>query len=182
MTGVTWTDERIARLIKLWAEGFSASQIAALLGHVSRNAVIGKVHRLGLASRKTTTTAVATRKHVAPSAEVARKSVPIRISHRPIVQGNVAVQHGLEDAEPVFTVQVMPMFPRVTLLELKPSSRKWPIGDPLSPQFRFCGAPAENGSPYCSYHACLAYQPRPGSNAARKTTGDQGHGAREAFR
>ena len=49
-----WTDERVALLTKLWADGLSASQIAAELGGITRNAVIGKVHRLGLAGRKTT--------------------------------------------------------------------------------------------------------------------------------
>ncbi|MGA1834176.1 GcrA family cell cycle regulator [Rhizobium wenxiniae] len=168
MTAATWTDERIERLTKLWGEGFSASQIAAQLGHVSRNAVIGKVHRLGLASRKTTTTAAAPRKHVPQSVHPARKSAPVRAS-RPIVQGNLAVLNEMEGAELAPTAKVMPIFPRVTLVELKPSSCKWPIGDPLSPEFRFCGAQTENGSPYCSYHACLAYQPRAVSNASAKT-------------
>lgn len=168
MTSATWTDERIERLTKLWAEGFSASQIAAELGHVSRNAVIGKVHRLGLASRKTTTTSAGPTKRIASGGHYGRKQSPVRVQ-RPAVIGNLAVATDIEDAMPAVSTRVLPIFPRVTLVELKPSSCKWPIGDPLTPEFRFCGAQTENGSPYCSYHACLAYQPRAVSNTNTKT-------------
>lgn len=168
MTIPTWTDDRIERLKKLWEDGFSASQIAAELGHVSRNAVIGKVHRLGLASRKTTTTILAPKKPASSTFRPVSKLGARRAAAR-IADGNAVVIAQQEESEDRMQASVLPVFPRVTLVELKPSSCKWPIGDPLTPEFRFCGAPTEGGSPYCSHHACLAYQPRAASSSGKKS-------------
>lgn len=167
MTSAIWTNERVERLKQLWADGLSASQVAAELGHVSRNAVIGKVHRLGLPGRKTAQPG-------SPVTKAARQSVqPVRqqIPSRPVVylvRGNAAVKQQAEEVPSEGLAEVVPIFPRVTLMELKPSSCKWPIGDPSTPEFRFCGARTENGAPYCTFHACMAYQARSEGNQARQ--------------
>lgn len=139
---MSWTDERIDRLKQMWTEGLSASQIARALGEVTRNAVIGKVHRLGLAGRAT-----------APRVERPRptpSSVP-RI-HVP----RVAVMR----AEPVVEEPLEPMPENaVTVADLSATVCRWPIGDPAQADFRFCGRTAKNGAPYCEAHVRMAYQP-----------------------
>ncbi|MBN9057538.1 MAG: GcrA cell cycle regulator [Rhizobiales bacterium] len=169
MTSATWTNERVEKLKKLWADGLSASQVAAELGHVSRNAVIGKVHRLALPGRKTGQTVSSMKTAVRQSARPVRKPA----SPQPVpylVRGNAAVRPEAEAMPAEAAAEAMPIFPRVTMMELMPSSCKWPIGDPLTPDFRFCGAKTENGAPYCTYHACMAYQVRSESSQARRAT------------
>src|SRR5262245_23827496 len=96
---MTWTDERVETLKKLWTEGLSASQIAAELGGVTRNAVIGKVHRLGLAGRAKSPSSTAPRPRKPRS-----HSQMLRIA-RPSIRGNTALAHAYEieiEAEPEF--------------------------------------------------------------------------------
>lgn len=165
-----WTDERVELLKKLWTEGLSASQIAAQLGSVSRNAVIGKVHRLKLSSRGRATAApVAKKKHVAPApapkpVTAARPAAqPQRIVAASVGATALQVQF---DAEPV-THHVMrpandvvvPISRRLQLVELSERTCKWPNGDPLSEDFSFCGNDAKDSGPYCGYHARVAFQP-----------------------
>jgi GcrA cell cycle regulator len=160
---MNWTDERVELLKKLWSEGLSASAIAAALGGVTRNAVIGKVHRLGLSGRAK-----------APAPQQQRKAKPTRApSHpmrsTPFVRGNVALaadvapvleQEPVPEAErrPVQDV-VIPLSERVTIMELREQMCRWPIGDPGREDFRFCGGRIATGSPYCAHHAAIAYQP-----------------------
>jgi GcrA cell cycle regulator len=153
---MSWTDERVEALKKLWSEGLSASHIAAELGGVTRNAVIGKVHRLGLAGRAKSPTSSAPRP---------RKQRPhghmLRVS-RPSVRGNTALAHAYEleaEAEPELVDNVIPMGQRRTLLELTESTCHWPIGDPGQPDFFFCGGQTVANLPYCAYHSRVAYQP-----------------------
>ena len=152
---MNWTDERVEILKKLWSEGFSASQIAAELGGITRNAVIGKVHRLGLSGR------------AKPAAQAGRPRKPrgqsqmLRVS-RPSTRGNTALAQALEleselDLEPLDNV--IPLGQRRTLLELNEETCRWPIGDPGNPDFFFCGGQSVTGLPYCSYHSRVAYQP-----------------------
>jgi GcrA cell cycle regulator len=161
---MSWTDERIELLKKLWADGLSASQIASELGQVTRNAVIGKVHRLGLAGRAKVSTSAAARP--------ARKAAPARVGggsiSRPLMRGNAALKVvALPQDEPYAAALeeldedvVIPMSQRVTIMELKEGLCRWPMGDPASPDFRYCGAQgAGNGGPYCAYHSRVAYQP-----------------------
>lgn len=168
----TWTEDRIEKLKQLWAEGLSASQIAAQLGGVSRNAVIGKVHRLKLAQRKTTT-AIVRRQPPIRSAPAGGSTAVTRMTVAPVSQGGAAVARRIEEqpenARPA--AEIVPIFPRITLMELGTSTCRWPIGDPMSPDFRFCGARTENGATYCSYHACLAYQPRTTQDRQRRAAG-----------
>jgi GcrA cell cycle regulator len=146
-----WNDERVELLKKLWADGLSASQIAAQLGGVTRNAVIGKVHRLGLSGRAKT-----------PSSAVPRVRKPRVGGMRPRMRyhGNnaLAPQYDIEaDLDPL--ANVVPMGPRVSILELTEATCRWPVGDPGKEGFGYCGAQTKNELPYCPYHARLAYQP-----------------------
>ncbi|MES1198867.1 MAG: GcrA family cell cycle regulator [Pseudomonadota bacterium] len=152
-----WTDERVNTLKKLWAEGLSASQIAKQLGGVTRNAVIGKVHRLGLAGRAT------------PSRPAKR---PVRQA-RPRVVGPTAPRIRPASTMPMAIVpQLEPMKLEdgrtATVLSLNESMCKFPIGDPNDADFAFCGRGAAGG-PYCADHARLAYQP---SQARKRRTGE----------
>jgi len=156
----TWTDERVELLKKLWSEGFSASQIAAEMGGVTRNAVISKAHRLGLAHG--TAKAASTPRTQKPSrppeppaptespAQQDPAPVPRTASERPARQPEVI-------AAPVQVV--VPPPEGVTIMELREFMCRWPLGDPTTPEFRYCGARAAEGLPYCSHHAQVAYQP-----------------------
>ena len=159
---MSWNDDRVELLKKLWNQGLSASQIAAELGNgVTRNAVIGKVHRLGLSGRAKTVTPQAARPRKATRAP----SHPL--SHGSATRGNLALSPKAPAAPaPVLHVApapvqevVIPMSERVTIMELRDSMCRWPHGDPTSAEFRFCGAKSPPGSPYCNYHAQIAYQP-----------------------
>jgi GcrA cell cycle regulator len=161
--GATWTDERVELLKKLWSDGLSASQIAAEIGNVTRNAVIGKVHRLGLSGRgkaKTASTAQRPRKITrAPSAPS-----PLAPAGRNtnVVLAPVAVAPPTEPEPDLPAIDddiVVPMSERVTIMDLRESMCRWPMGDPTKPDFRFCGAGASAGLPYCAHHARVAYQP-----------------------
>jgi GcrA cell cycle regulator len=158
---MTWTDERVETLKKLWSDGLSASQIAAELGGITRNAVIGKVHRLGLSGRAKS-----------PSAAAPRPRKPRPHSHmlrlaRPSMRGNTALAQAFDievEAEPELVDNVIPLGQRRSLLELTEETCRWPIGDPGSPEFFFCGGQTIAGLPYCTHHSRLAYQP---ANARR---------------
>jgi GcrA cell cycle regulator len=158
---MSWTDERVALLRQHWIEGKSASQIASLLGNgLTRNAIIGKVHRLGLAGRAKSPSAAP---HPRPSVAAHRPQAPRAPSHaQRIVRGATALAiapQALHDPEAeVFESVVVPMSLKVTILELKEAMCRWPLGDPASPEFRYCGSPSPSG-PYCAHHARLAYQP-----------------------
>lgn len=151
---MSWTDERVQLLKKLWQDGLSASQIAAELGGVTRNAVIGKVHRLGLSGRgQPTSTIRRQRRAHAPS---------MRRTRHMLSHGNLALQTNLEalaeaDYRPRRNV-VVPIAKRLTLQMLTERTCKWPIGDPGEEDFHFCGHDSLEGVPYCEYHAGVAYQ------------------------
>ncbi len=159
----TWTDERVELLKKLWSEGFSASQIAAEMGGVTRNAVIGKVHRLGLSGRGKTN---------APGAARPRKprplGTPVAIPPAAAPRGNTVLAARFaprpEIAPPVPEVRldedvVIPFSERVTIMELREFMCRWPMGDPTKPDFRFCGGRSNGVLPYCAHHSRIAYQP-----------------------
>ena len=153
-----WNEERVELLKKLWAEGLSASQIASRLGGVTRNAVIGKVHRLGLSGRATSSRssnprprrAHVPRQHRAPSLLFGTR-------------GNTALKPEYEaefDPLPLPVEElVIPLNERASILTLKEAMCHWPIGDPGEPEFHFCGRKSIGGLPYCEHHARMAYQP-----------------------
>ena len=143
-----WTDERVAALKKLWLDGLSASQIAKQLGGVTRNAVIGKVHRLGLSGRATP---------AAPSRPVFKAPRPPRpvVAAAPVRRPEAVAQAAL------------PTLPEIreepgsaTVLTLGAHMCKWPIGDPATDGFTFCGRRTGADGPYCGEHARVAYQPQ----------------------
>lgn len=145
-----WTDERVELLRKLWLDGHSASQIAKQLGGVTRNAVIGKVHRLGLSGRAT------------PS----QPARPVFKTPRPPRPAAVQPPSPRRTAEarpaPPSTPTVIHVEQRgtATVLTLAAHMCKWPIGDPASDEFSFCGRRAGTEGPYCADHARQAYQPQ----------------------
>jgi GcrA cell cycle regulator len=156
---MTWTDERVELLKKLWADGLSASRIAAELGGVSRNSVIGKVHRLGLSGRAKSASASAPRQR---KPRVHHQHM-MRIT-RTNVRGNTAlapmpVYEADLEPEPEVIENIIPIGQRCTILELTENTCRWPIGDPSAPDFFFCGGKTVEGLPYCGYHSRIAYQP-----------------------
>lgn len=142
-----WTDERADLVKKLWHEGLSAGQIAKQIGGTTRNAVIGKIHRLGLSGR---TPCPAPRMPAPPRA-------PSLSAQPPSAPRPFAVAAGAEAGVFEFT-------PRHSS-----SSRvcSWPIGHPSDDDFRFCGRSVARG-PYCAEHAQVAFQPGGGKSAVRE--------------
>ncbi|WP_174299491.1 GcrA family cell cycle regulator [Caulobacter sp. S45] len=146
-----WTEERVEVLKKLWLDGFSASQIAKQLGDgLTRNAVIGKVHRLGLSGR------------AAPS----QPQRPAFKASRPARPAAAVQPAAVRRPEPTITIPPPPAVSAceetgsATVLTLGSHMCKWPIGDPSSDSFSFCGR-ASNEGPYCVQHARVAYQAAP---------------------
>jgi GcrA cell cycle regulator len=164
---MAWTEERVELLRKLWLEGLSASRIAAeLSGGVTRNAVIGKVHRLGLSGRvKAAALAPAARARTTASktSGPAPRSAPTRMMPMPTHGNNaLAVQtRPVQAPQPMRgSGEIVPMAANVTIMDLRESMCRWPVGDPSSPEFRYCGGRAPIGEgPYCAYHSRMAYQP-----------------------
>jgi len=149
---MNWTEERVSALKKLWVEGLSASQIAKQLGGVTRNAVIGKVHRLGLAGRAT------------PSRPAKR---PRPVQARPRLATTAPAPQRPRMAPAPSHLMLVPALEPVrnedgavtTVLTLNDRVCKWPIGDPSEADFAFCGRGVHDG-PYCVSHARLAFQPQ----------------------
>lgn len=160
---MAWNDERVELLKKLWSEGLSASQIAGRLGGVTRNAVIGKVHRLGLSGRATTSRMKSHRPR--PRAQAAQQAVQNqrRLKARFAPSGNPAVralyQPEAEPFIPAVEELVIPLKERRTIQTLTECSCRWPIGDPQMADFHFCGKDKVQGLPYCEFHARRAFQP-----------------------
>lgn len=165
---MSWTEERVELLKKLWTEGLSASQIAARLSMgVTRNAVIGKVHRLNLSGRvqqprsAQPRTPRKPREPSHPGRTTSLPSMPTAGSTalKPMLRAEHSARPApLPEPKPVRLVD-LPKGGRVTILHLSDKTCKWPIGDPGSEEFCFCGHNPRDGSPYCEYHARLAYQP-----------------------
>ena len=155
---MSWNDERVEQLRKMWMDGLSASQIAGELGNgITRNAVIGKVHRLGLSGRvKTASNAPARPRIQQPRAP--RPSVPRRPQGGAVV-GNTALAYSYRPAPKPIDDVVVPMCEPVTIMELKEAMCRWPLGDPSTPEFRYCGGKSDIGVTYCTFHSRLAYQP-----------------------
>jgi GcrA cell cycle regulator len=174
-----WTEERVELLKKLWLEGLSASQIAGVLGEgVTRNAVIGKVHRLKLTGRAKPATSTP-RARTAPRAPGARRmssgiarpssGIASMMKSRSLPSGGGGMTHGATalKMEEQFQTEVyvapqvqelfIPVENRLTLLQLNEHTCKWPIGDPLTTEFYFCGQHSEEGKPYCEFHSRRAY-------------------------
>jgi GcrA cell cycle regulator len=152
-----WNDERVDLLKKLWSDGLSASQIAGRLGGVTRNAVIGKVHRLGLSGRATTSRMKSHRPRA--RSQASKRLMKPRFANL----GNPALrQLYLGDSEPYAPSAeelVIPPNERRSIQTLTEASCRWPIGDPQQSEFHFCGRKKVLGLPYCEFHARRAFQP-----------------------
>lgn len=157
---MSWTDERVDQLKNLWTEGLSASQIARALGGVTRNAVISKVHRLGLVGRATPTRSERPRMPSAPRMPRIAQTRALPPPEASVVEEDPVI---LEDGTFAATMETV-------------SDRmcRWPIGDPSENEFHFCGHKPKAGKPYCEAHARKAYQPQ--TNQRRTTGGTAGHG------
>ncbi|MEO1721496.1 MAG: GcrA family cell cycle regulator [Pseudomonadota bacterium] len=176
---MSWTDERVEKLKELWAEGMSASKIAKELGGVTRNAVIGKVHRLGLSNRngagaaseaaETPTAPASAAEPIAEAPPVAEPEpepapAPVPVRREPVIRdASQPRPPGLptpeEESARATLVEIEKMARKLSLLELTERTCKWPIGDPTEDNFHFCGLPALPGKPYCEHHVLVAYQP-----------------------
>ena len=134
---MSWTNERVELLRKLWGEGRTAAEIAKELGGVTRNAVIGKAHRLKLSNRLSPIQQ--TKKTTSPATGKTPQEKPV-ITRKPA-----------NNDEPI-------KVKGVAMADLKDKMCHWPIGDPRDDNFHFCGCPSVPGLPYCASHARIAYQ------------------------
>jgi GcrA cell cycle regulator len=176
---MSWTDDRVDTLKTMWGEGKSASQIAKELGGVTRNAVIGKVHRLGLSNRATPAKTAkekpapkeAAKPKAAPKPEKEKSAaakimenpvaLPIR---RPIITAGQPLPPQPSNSEisqeALATVaEVEKKAKKLNLMQLTEKTCKWPIGDPATDEFWFCGLNVQTGKPYCEAHNAVAFQP-----------------------
>ena len=183
---MSWTNDRVEILKKLWVEGQSASQIAKELGGVTRNAVIGKVHRLGLSNRATSSSS--SKSDTKSKTSVKSMSDPKRVSNKTSTSKVTSANSPSEPRSNVTSLrrqiipagQPLPPQPsaneispealarvseiekkakRISLLELTERTCKWPVGDPATEEFWFCGLPSQAGKPYCEAHVGVAFQP-----------------------
>lgn len=155
---MSWSDERVEILKKLWVDGLSASQIAKQLGGVTRNAVIGKVHRLGLAGRAAPSRPI--KRVLRPRPTLVTETPDIEI--KPIVGETKSKPNTNENWTPHnHKHEIAPRRDGVLIgvLDLAPNMCKWPIGDPTDAEFGFCGAKSHASWPYCEEHGMIAYQP-----------------------
>jgi GcrA cell cycle regulator len=186
---MSWTEERVEMLRLMWTEGKSASQIAKELGGVTRNAVIGKVHRLGLSNRgpggdrpdepeQALPVDDPAPDHEEPLAEPApevaaagqpapaTKPAPRDAAARPkptAVPGQPLPPQppGSEISEEALAnlAEIEKRAKRLSLMQLSERTCKWPVGDPATDDFWFCGLPSAPGKPYCETHVAVAFQP-----------------------
>ena len=141
---MSWTDEKVAKLKELWGKGNTASQIAEIIGGISRNAVIGKAHRLNL-SAKIKTRSTATNQNFENSNNVKNyKSNKIRRNKFK----SLIIEKDFEPENPK------------QLEELDENSCKWPVGHPNEKSFYFCGRTSLKDFSYCKLHLLYAYQPK----------------------
>ncbi len=196
---MSWSDDRVELLKKMWGEGQSASQIAKELGGVTRNAVIGKVHRLGLSNRNGGGTSASTASAAPAEAEAGAApaskpsptpaSKPAKAAAKPAAKPAPTAEPEEERAPAPVVTRIKPIIPagqplppqpsaneidpkalakvsevekkakRLSLMELTSRTCKWPVGDPATDDFWFCGLPSQAGKPYCEAHVGVAFQP-----------------------
>ena len=188
---MAWSDERVAILKKMWLEGNSASEIAKELGNITRNAVIGKVHRLGLSNRdtnitktgSTSTKAVKSVKRGRPpkvNKEIKKRGRPEKLKDprdfretkdvkdqsatslantKRSSESKLEIVSDLSEETLKKLLKVEMKSKKISLMELTERTCKWPIGDPATDSFWFCGHESEPGKPYCKTHITIAFQP-----------------------
>ena len=188
---MAWSDERVAILKKMWLEGSSASEIAKELGNITRNAVIGKIHRLGMSNRDTnnlksgssTSNATKSVRRGRPpkvNKEEKKRGRPHKLKDPGDLPGTIDVKEksttssakdmrldenktkGASDLSEETLQNILKVemkSKKISLMELTERTCKWPIGDPATDTFWFCGHESEPGKPYCKTHISIAFQP-----------------------
>jgi GcrA cell cycle regulator len=141
---MSWTDEKVTKLKELWGKGNTASQIAEIIGGISRNAVIGKAHRLNLSAKIKTRTATSSKNFDTSKEENNFKSKRGRKSKFQ----SLIIEKDFEPENPK------------QLEELDENTCKWPIGHPDEKNFYFCGRSSLKDFSYCKLHLLYAYQPK----------------------
>ena len=141
---MSWTEEKVAKLKELWGKGNTASQIAEIIGGISRNAVIGKAHRLNLSAKIKTRPTISGNKLVASSST----NNVIKKGSRKQKFRSLLLDKNFEPENPK------------SLEELTEDTCKWPIGHPNEEKFYFCGRKPEGEFPYCKLHVLYAFQPK----------------------
>ena len=141
---MSWTDEKVAKLKELWGKGNTASQIAEIIGGISRNAVIGKAHRLNLSAKIKTRSATSNENF---ESSIDNKNLKLKRGRRSKFK-SLIIEKDFEPENPK------------TLEELDENSCKWPIGHPNEKDFYFCGRTSLKDFSYCKLHLLYAYQPK----------------------
>ena len=144
---MSWTEEKVAKLKELWGKGSTASQIAEIIGGISRNAVIGKAHRLNLSAKIKTRTATSSQNFESTTNEKNTQISQIKRGRKNKFK-SLLIEKDFEPENPK------------QLEELDESSCKWPIGHPDEKTFYFCGRSSLNDFSYCKLHLLYAYQPK----------------------
>ena len=140
---MSWTDEKVAKLKELWGKGNTASQIAEIIGGISRNAVIGKAHRLNL------------------SAKIKTRSTSSKQRFNSLDENNIKIKKNRTNKFKSLIIEkdFEPENPK-QLEELDDNSCKWPIGHPDQEEFYFCGRSSLKDFSYCKLHLLYAFQPK----------------------
>jgi GcrA cell cycle regulator len=141
---MSWTEEKVTKLKELWGKGNTASQIAEIIGGISRNAVIGKAHRLNLSAKIKTRTAISNQNF---ENSLDENNFKIRKGRRNKFK-SLIIEKNFEPENPK------------QLEELDENSCKWPIGHPNEKAFYFCGRSSIKDFSYCKLHLLYAYQPK----------------------
>jgi len=141
---MSWTDEKVSKLKELWGKGNTASQIAEIIGGISRNAVIGKAHRLNLSAKIKTRAATSSKNF---DTTIEENNIKSKRGRKSKFQSLIIEK----DFEPENPKQ---------LEELDENTCKWPIGHPDEKNFYFCGRSSLKDFSYCKLHLLYAYQPK----------------------
>ena len=141
---MSWTDDKVSKLKELWGKGTTASQIAEIIGGISRNAVIGKAHRLNLSAKIKTRNVTSNEKF---ENSVDNKNIKLRRGRKNKFK-SLIIEKDFEPENPK------------TLEELNENSCKWPMGHPDEKNFYFCGRTSLKDFSYCKLHLLYAYQPK----------------------
>jgi len=141
---MSWTNEKVEKLRELWTKGHTASQIANALGDTTRNAVIGKAHRLNLEAR-------------APSKQ---SGTTVTKENKPVRRGGPAPSSRKAKFQSILLDKSFEPENPKSLEELTDTTCKWPIGHPNEEKFYFCGRKPEGEFPYCKLHVLYAFQPK----------------------